>query len=99
MTIRITKVLRAYRVRYLNTYRKKLEAEMSDKEKKNKLEGLVLDKEKHIKEFVDSFIKDEHMNIMLIDRGNYRWYTKGLIHAAAMYVAFIIISSIIKALF
>ena len=105
-TLRITTLLRSYRIKYLNKYRESLLKNLSTaltpgqlKDAHIKIEKQVEEKDIHIKSFISNFIKEEHMNIMLIDRGNKRWYLKGAIHVIAFWIIWNILSVMFKHLF
>jgi len=102
-TLRITTLLRSFRTKYRNRYRdslyKEIPSHLSEgklKDAQIKADRLIKEKDIVINDFLNAFIKDEHTNIMLIDRGNARWYMKGLLHSVAAYFIFNIIYFIIK---
>lgn len=104
--LRITTLIRSYRVKHLNKYRETLLKDVSPvlppgklKDAHAHIEKLVEEKDAHIKSFIANFVKDEHINIMLIDKGNRRWYLKGIIHIIVFMIVFNIFSFAFKHLF
>lgn len=104
--LRITKLLRSFRTRYRNKHQKFLYKEIPShlfegklKDAQIKADRLVKERDIIVNEFIKDFIEDEHINIMLIDKGNTRWYMKGLLHTISAYFIINIIYFIIKHLF
>ena len=90
MIIRVTTLIRAYRVRYIKAYENRLISNISPnltagkrKDEFAKIKALVEEKDAHVKSFILSFIKEEHTNIMMVDKANKRWYIKGVLHTFA----------------
>jgi len=90
MIIRVTTLIRAYRVRYIKRYKESLVKELSTVltpgkriTELQKIDRLVAEKDAHIQAFILNFIKDEHTNIMMVDKANKRWYIKGVLHTFA----------------
>jgi hypothetical protein len=98
MIIRVTTLIRSYRVKYIKRYEESLVKEISPVmapgkriTELQKIDRLVSEKDAHIQAFILSFIKDEHVNIMMVDKANKRWFVKGVIYT----IAFILVIQII----